>query len=109
VNDKEIILDESLVVSTIAFDQSIYFGQKDNGLINGVGRRQSTQLQEGLWVNGQLNGYGRVIFENGRVYVGGFKNQKKFGKGTLHFPNGAKQAGTWDGDRFTRSRSRGRS
>jgi len=47
VNDKKIILDESLVVSRIDFNQdppSVYFGQKANGVMAGVGRRQSTQL-----------------------------------------------------------------
>lgn len=52
VNDKKIVLDESLVVSQIEFGPSdatskggsLYRGQKANGKINGVGRRQSTQL-----------------------------------------------------------------
>lgn len=65
--------------------------------MNGVGRGQSTQLQEGLWVNGKLNGYGRVIFDDGRVYEGELKDQVKFGLGTFYFADGRSQTGTWSG------------
>jgi len=58
--------------------------------MTGVGRRESTQLQEGLWANGTLNGWGRVIFENGEVYEGELVNQKRKGKGTLWSANGNK-------------------
>ena len=58
------VLDETLVVSRIDFKEAVYFGQKENNMINGVGRKQSNQLQEGMWINNKLNGYGRIIFEN---------------------------------------------
>lgn len=55
--------------------------------LHGVGRivytigKYDTQIHEGQFVNGLLNGYGRVCYQTGNYYVGQFKNGKKHGVG----------------------------
>ena len=49
-----------------------------------------------------MNGYGRIFYDNGLVYVGFLKDHKKFGEGTLYYPNGNKQYGSWDDEKRTR-------
>ena len=40
-----------------------------------------------------INGYGRLIKEDGAVYEGEWKNNKKEGHGTYYHINGAKYIG----------------
>lgn len=38
-------------------------------------------IYEGMWIDGNLNGYGRYIIYDGSYYVGQFKNDQCHGKG----------------------------
>ena len=50
---------------------------------------------EGNWVNGQWEGYGKLI-QNGSVYEGGFKDNKQDGEGKEIWPDGAKFEGHYE-------------
>ena len=53
----------------------------------GVGRviftvgKNDTQILEGQFLNGKLNGFGRIFYPTGSYYIGQFKNGKKHGEG----------------------------
>lgn len=49
-----------------------------------------------------MEGFGRIIYPNMLVYEGFFKDHKKFGEGTLTYPNGNVKYGSWDDDNFKR-------
>ena len=52
-----------------------------------------------------MNGYGRIFYPNGLVYVGFLKDHKKFGEGFLIYPNGNKQYGSWNDNKRTRMKA----
>ena len=52
----------------------------------GIGRnickeKGEEQIFEGMFKNGQMNGFGRMFYANGDVYMGEFKDHKLHGKG----------------------------
>ena len=66
--------------------------------MNGVGTKISTKIEEGMFVNGQLSGFGRVIYEDQSYYSGELLNGAKHGQGTLTLANGIKKTEFWKGD-----------
>ena len=51
--------------------------------MEGIGRICFTdgEIQEGFFVNGSKNGFGRTIYPKGSYYIGIFCDDKKHGKG----------------------------
>lgn len=55
--------------------------------LNGIARqihttgKYDTQILEGQFCHGRLNGYGRICYGTGNYYIGQFKNGKKHGYG----------------------------
>ena len=50
-------------------------GQIDSsGRCNGVGKEINNTIYEGQFVNGDYNGYGRLIYSNGSYYIGNWVN-----------------------------------
>ena len=45
-------------------------------------------LFEGEWINGELQGHGKITFENGDVYEGNFEDDRFNGKGVLSYADG---------------------
>lgn len=90
-----------------------YVGTWKNGKIEGEGRMilQDGTIKSGLWkdnkyvqqtANGCLsgdctNGYGIYLFDDGRKYLGTFKNGEPHAQGTVFYPDGAKYVGSWKG------------
>ena len=57
--------------------------------LEGVGRVvREDQIGEGQYVNGKLNGFGRVIYASGSSYIGWFKNGKAHGYGKFDLNGG---------------------
>lgn len=84
----------------IGFQQnkdSDYSGQINNGM-NGIGMKVSTRIEEGMFVDGQLTGFGRIIYEDLSYYSGSLKNGNKDGQGTLTLANNNKITEFWKGD-----------
>ena len=50
----------------------------------------------GQFKNGQPNGHGKMIFENGRSYEGAFLDGKFHGKGAMYLDKTLEINGTWD-------------
>ena len=53
----------------------------------------------GEWKDGKWNGQGNLNFSNGDNYVGGFKDDKRNGQGRLYFGNGTRYFGEWKDDK----------
>lgn len=61
--------------------------------------KESSAKYTGAFVNGQLQGQGRIEYPNGDSYYGSWRNGKYNGPGTLTMQNGTKVEGNWiDGE-----------
>lgn len=50
-----------------------------------------------------MNGKGKMVWKDGKIFEGSFINDKKNGQGIMQYPNGKKVEGNWvngklDGD-----------
>jgi hypothetical protein len=72
-----------------------YEGQYQDGLRHGQGRLVLGDVEdpdvviEGRFLRGELNGWGRKMWKDGRLYTGEFVDGEPSGQGTLHAPGGA--------------------
>ena len=69
-------------------DAGYYIGQFIDWRPHGKGAlyyKNNTLLYEGDFVNGQFEGKGKLIDENGNYYVGEFLNGLKHGKGKEYY------------------------
>jgi hypothetical protein len=62
--------------------------------------KDSFQILEGQWRDGNLDGYGRIINSDGNCYIGMFDNGKKSSDGKYFWANGDLYDGKWFNDRF---------
>ena len=76
-------------------DDYYYEGQIQNGKINGIGRKVSSQIEEGFFRGGELNGFGRVVYNDSSWYEGLLSDGQKNGKGKLTFPDGTSKTQVW--------------
>ena len=53
-------------------------------------------MHEGYWLNGELNGKGRMIFPTGEVYEGEHQAHVKQGKGIYTWPCGQRYEGHYN-------------
>ena len=101
-------------------DESTYTGTVKDGLYHGTGvlitasgLKQSGRWDEGSFVANDalsntsgcvsgdcVNGYGKMIMENGNTYTGNWKNGKYNGHGTLEKYDGALIKGNWFNGEF---------
>ena len=51
---------------------------------------------EGNFINGELNGYGKMVWLNGNRYEGEFKNDLRHGTGKFYFADGEILNGVWE-------------
>ena len=61
-------------------------------------------LQECMYINDQMNGFGRQIWPNGRFYMGNFKNGIFHGQGMLGNPNGQFETGFYENGKLKKWR-----
>ncbi len=70
--------------------RKVYYDDKENKL----------KVEEGNFINGELDGKGTFVYVNGNKYVGEFKDGKRNGQGTLIYADGSKYEGEFkDGKR----------
>lgn len=50
---------------------------------------------EGPFVNGEMHGQGKFIYNDGKVYEGEFSNGYLHGRGEIKYPNGQRARGEW--------------
>lgn len=72
----------------------------------GIGRivatkgKFDTSIQEGLFINNQLNGFGRIIYLSGNYYEGMIQYDKYQGIGKFVHKSGRVEEGTWESNKF---------
>ena len=72
-------------------DGDYYIGEFKNGLKHGKGKKYDQDqniIYEGDFVDGKMEGNGKLFYDNGYYYVGGFKDGKRHGDGEEFDPNG---------------------
>ena len=80
--------------------------KKNTDQKQGIGRiiatkgKFETSIQEGLFINNQLNGYGRIIYHSGNYYEGLIKNDKYDGYGKFVHSSGKVEEGVWEMNKF---------
>lgn len=89
---------ENLEVKDMKFSNCQKLGQFRRGtqVIEGVARRiwfDDNQIEEGVYVDGVMNGYGRNIYSNGEYYVGMFQDGNKNGQGKRVYIDGRIEEG----------------
>ena len=48
----------------------------------------NSKVYEGDWLDNKINGKGKIIYSNGVIFEGSFVNNRKEGKGQVTFPDG---------------------
>jgi len=56
---------------------------------------ENGDVYEGYWKDGKMHGKGTMRYENGDVYVGDWKDGKMDGEGTMRYENGDVYEGDW--------------
>ena len=81
----------------------IYFGQLEEGTNkwDGVGTivYSDGRIYEGCWKNDKANGFGRYIYKNGQYYIGEFKDGSRHGQGTYWYEDGRKYVGEYENNK----------
>lgn len=75
---------------TVGISSGIPFGYGEIRYENGV-------IYTGEWADGEFNGYGKIVFNNG-YYEGYFSNSRRSGEGIYVFNNGNKDIGNFSED-----------
>lgn len=76
-----------------------YTGLVLDGLPHGVGRMvYTTEIREGFWKNGHLEGHARAFFQNGDFYEGLFVKSRRHGKGVYKWSDGRVYEGDYNDD-----------
>lgn len=82
--------------------QETYIGERNiNGQPHGKGKKNMREgsYYDGQWVNGEfIEGIGKKIYDDGSIYEGGIKNEKRYGQGTLTTSYGISAEGCWSED-----------
>ena len=87
------------IVKDVCGIAGTYTGLVLNGLPHGVGRMvYDTEIREGFWRNGHLEGHARAFFENGDFYEGMFVSSKRQGKGVYKWRDGRIYEGDYTDD-----------
>ncbi|XP_060873825.1 uncharacterized protein LOC132947535 [Metopolophium dirhodum] len=85
----------------------IYKGPIVRGCYHGLGlimwiQENEKQIYEGYFYVNQIHGYGRMIYSNGLIFEGLFKDNMRFGPGVMTYPDKFQEVGFWIGTRIIR-------
>jgi len=82
--------------------QEIYVGDRNiNGQPHGKGKKTMPDgsYYDGQWIDGKfIEGIGKKIYDDGAIYEGGIKNEKRYGQGTYALTFGISAEGYWSED-----------
>ena len=99
--------------SLLEFDSGSYNGTTNSqGIPHGQGRLDfkendpmDRRYYEGQWVEGQINGKGKMVFLSQDIYEGGFFDGMPHGHGEFTYANGNVESAEWEnGNRHGLSR-----
>ena len=77
-------------------DNSDFYFDKNNNFINGYASIINLSGKyTGNIINGQRNGYGKMKYHTGYIYVGEWKNNERNGTGEMRYPYGDIYDGEW--------------
>ena len=88
----------------IQYSNAKYVGKVNKkGQENGKGKMiwKNGDVYEGDWKNGKRTGKGKLTWKNGDKYEGYFKNDELDGEGTLEYSNGDIEVGIWKNGELT--------
>jgi hypothetical protein len=80
-----------------------YTGKCKDGLAQGKGKAQGTDIYEGAFAKGVPHGRGTYTWSNGDRYEGDWEKGIRQGEGTFYFKDGGKDtliSGLWEADRY---------
>ena len=75
---------------------SQYFNNRRNGI--GLYIWEDGRVYEGGWKDGKCEGYGRMVFKNGNWYQGEMRGDRKHGVGVFHWKEGDWYEGEYQDD-----------
>ncbi len=83
-------------------DGSIYVGEFVNGIMEGFGKLTDKygNVYTGYFKSNKYNGIGKFERTDGTIYIGEFKDGRRHGLGTQYYSATYKEKGRWDYDRF---------
>jgi hypothetical protein len=83
-------------------DGSLYVGEFVNGNMEGFGKLTDKfgNIYTGYFKNNKFNGIGKFERTDGTKYIGEFKDGRRHGLGTQYYSATYKEKGKWDNDRF---------
>jgi len=83
-------------------DGSIYVGEFVNGIIEGFGKLTDKHgnVYTGYFKNNRYDGIGKFERTDGTKYIGEFKEGRRHGLGTQYYSANYKEKGRWENDRF---------
>lgn len=73
-------------------DKGFYFIRQEDGV----------SFYDGQFYNNKLEGYGQVIYKDGRIHEGLFRDNKKFGPGVVTYPDETQDVGLWNSNYLIR-------
>lgn len=76
----------------------VYTGECQNGVAHGKGKAVGRDIYEGEFREGQFDGEGVYIWEDGDRYIGRFKEGHLSGNGVMIYTNGERVEGLWEND-----------
>jgi len=83
-------------------DGSLYVGEFVNGNMEGFGKLTDKygNIYTGYFKNNKFNGIGKFERTDGTKYIGEFKDGRRHGLGTQYYSATYKEKGKWDNDKF---------
>jgi hypothetical protein len=93
---------ESWAVNEV-YTNGSYTGPVIDGKRGGKGKGKmiynNGDMYEGDWKNDKMEGYGKFIYNNGDIYEGDWKDNKREGHGKYIYSNGNIYEGDWKNDK----------
>ncbi|MCX7861623.1 MAG: hypothetical protein N2449_01350 [Bacteroidales bacterium] len=83
-------------------DGAVYVGEFVNGIMEGFGKLTDKygNVYTGQFKNNKYEGIGKFERTDGTKYIGEFKNGRRHGLGTQYYSASYKEKGKWENDRF---------
>jgi len=100
IKEGKISFDSEFPIKEKTIGTSTYYGQITGKDVPSIGMKVSNNIEEGVFVNNNMTGFGRIVYEDQTWYIGQVSNSLKNGNGTLTYSNGTSvYRTTWINDK----------